>query len=89
MDGSAAVAVEAGATPPASGKKPSFMSLYWYAGPKKSVSEPTYRPLAVTYIVQAPEPRGLRPGFQDSGMPLAGSRAAMPARGTEPVPAES
>ncbi len=29
-------------------------------------------------------PRGLRPGFQDSGTPLAGSSAARPGRGTAP-----
>ena len=34
----------------------------------------------------APAPRGLRPGFQASGMPVAGSRAAMPGRGTAPGP---
>src|SRR5918994_2002034 len=52
----------------------------------RSVSLPIQRPWAVATRAKAPTPRS-RPGFQDRGRPLTGSRAAMPSRATAPGPA--
>ncbi len=52
------------------------------------MSLPTHSPVAVASMSNTPTPRS-RPGFQDSGRPVAGSSAAMPSRGTAPGPAAS
>src|SRR6266699_1014372 len=71
------------APPPSSGKNAILPRLYWKL-PIQSVSLPTQSPVGVAYTAYAPAPRGLRPGFQENGTPLAGSRAATPGRGTAP-----
>src|ERR1043166_8177029 len=77
-------------SPPASGKNATRPRVANVAPvPMFSVSEPMNRPDAVAYTTQAPEPRGLRPGFQANGMPLTGSSATTPGRGTAPGPGES
>src|SRR4029450_1725028 len=49
----------------------------------RSVSLPIQRPWLVATRAKAPTPRS-RPGFQDRGRPLTGSRGAMPSRGPTP-----
>src|SRR4029453_12626788 len=52
----------------------------------RSVSLPIHRPWAVATRAKAPTPRS-RPGVQDRGRPLTGSRAAMPSGAAAPGPA--
>ena len=71
--------------PPASGIS---ATRPWVSPPILVVSLPTHSPWLVAKSAWAPTPR-VRPGFHDSGRPLTGSSAAMPARGTAPGPAWS
>ena len=71
--------------PPASGKN----AIFRRSSPAtRSVSLPIHSPVFVENRANTPAPRSLV-GFQENGIPLDGSRAAIPGRSTAPGPAES
>ena len=74
-----------GVLPPASGKNAILRCVspaVW------SVSLPTHNPSFVATRAKTALPRSF-PGFQENGMPLVGSSAAIPGRSTAPGPAKS